>query len=40
MLLINWLQQMAWLILNLSILAVAKLKWPDSFIGKTVATFA
>lgn len=34
----TWLQQLAWLLLNLSLLAVVKLRWPDSFAGKTIAT--
>ena len=32
-----FLQQLAWLLLNLSLLAVVKLRWPDSFVGKTLS---
>ena len=32
-----WLQQLAWLLLNLCLLAVVKLRWPDSFVGKTLS---
>lgn len=35
--LVNWLQHLAFLLLNLSLLAVVKLRWPDSFVGKTLS---
>lgn len=38
--LILWLQHFAFLLLNLSLLAVVKLRWPDSFVGKTLSVIA
>lgn len=38
--LVVWLQHLAYLLLNLSLLAVVKLRWPDSFVGKTLAVIA
>lgn len=35
--LVVWLQHLAFLLLNLSLLAVVKLRWPDSFAGKTLS---
>lgn len=32
-----WLQHLAYLLLNLSLLAVVKLRWPESLPGKTLA---
>ena len=38
--LVVWAQHLAYLILNLSLLAVIKLKWPDSLVGQTIAVIA
>ncbi len=38
--LVVWLQHLAYLLLNLSLLAVIKLRYPDSLVGKTLAVIA
>jgi len=38
--LVVWLQHLAYLLLILSLLAVVKLRWPDSLVGKTLAVIA
>ena len=40
MTLILWLQHLGYLLLNLSLLAVLKLRFPDSFVGKTISVIA
>lgn len=40
MALVTWVQHLAWLLLNLSLLAVVKLRWPDTFVGQTLAVIA
>jgi hypothetical protein len=37
---ITWINSLALLILNLSLIAWAKLRWPDSFVGKIASTIA
>jgi hypothetical protein len=38
--LVVWLEHLAWLLLNLSLLALVKLKWPDTLVGETIAVIA
>lgn len=40
MVLATWFQHLAWLLLNLSLLAVVKLRWPDTVVGQTLAVIA
>lgn len=35
--LVVWLQHLAYLLLNLSLLAIIKLRWPDTIVGQTIA---
>lgn len=35
-----WIHSLALLILNLSLLAFLKLKWPDSSVGKVISVIA
>lgn len=35
-----WLQHLAYLLLNLSLLAVIKLRWPDTLVGQTLSAIA
>lgn len=35
-----WLQHLAYLVFNLCILAIIKLRFPDSLVGQTIAVIA
>lgn len=35
-----WIHSLALLVLNLSLLAFLKLKWPDSSVGKVISVIA
>lgn len=38
MIFIQWAHQLAWLILNLGLIAYARIRWPESFVGATLNT--